>query len=203
VTSGVAVSSAPGSGGSKVTSGVAVFGAPLSTGSQAAQGRRVVAQCCQMVAQGSRVLAPALVRPGALRALRGRRVKFAPDEQLVTSYDPPGPLSGVTDWLSATLATGRVSKHHVRQTDLDPPPGDVTPSSAGSDGPVLSPRDPVLPSVVKTGPPAAGDAVRYIMPNPKKKGTLSAARYDEYMVATTVDEALRFGATRADVTYVA
>jgi hypothetical protein len=59
----------------------------------------------------------------------------------------------------------------------------------------------VLPLVGQNVPPGAGEAVRYITPNPKQQGSLSAARYDRYMLATTVDEALSFGATRDDIRY--
>jgi hypothetical protein len=53
----------------------------------------------------------------------------------------------------------------------------------------------------QTALPAGGDRIEYRAPNPKSAGTLCAARYDRYMEATTVSEALRLGATKKDVRY--
>lgn len=50
-----------------------------------------------------------------------------------------------------------------------------------------------------SGCPTGDDPCAFVQPSPKRAGTLSGDRYAKYMVAKTVNEALRLGAIRGDI----
>jgi hypothetical protein len=89
-----------------------------------------------------------------------------------------------------TLSGKAIDKVGKADPDLPPDVGDAKPArqprAPRSPG---APRQPRAPRVGKTDP----RIISFVMPNPKKPGSLSADRYEHYRVGARVDECVTKG----------
>eukprot|EP00747_Dinoflagellata_sp_TGD_P182264 gnl/TRDRNA2_/TRDRNA2_36448_c0_seq1.p1 gnl/TRDRNA2_/TRDRNA2_36448_c0~~gnl/TRDRNA2_/TRDRNA2_36448_c0_seq1.p1 ORF type:complete len:315 (-),score=79.96 gnl/TRDRNA2_/TRDRNA2_36448_c0_seq1:114-1058(-) len=100
---------------------------------------------------------------------------------------------------SAPTAPAKVKKEAPKTNSKDTAP------SAKSSPPAKpvkkEPQAKSAAAAVTGAVPEGDDPIKFVSPNPKKLGTASGDRFEKYMKAKTVNEALRLGACKGDIGY--